>query len=372
MNFCRSCDAQLPENASFCRECGARVDSEKSFAASEISLGASSASQSFGDPSQRFSARAQGFEDHTQEFSERMQSHETQPQSSDIQAQSSDVQPQNHETQPQAIEYGSQQAAEYGSQYGSQYDSQYDSQSFAEHRQNHSEQSPPQTALQRHETSGTQQRAPQNNQNTQYPNQFEPYAQQQRMYQQYQGYRRQHHDELQILPEHERFRRLGGWMLLFVLVAIFGIFANLVFSVRILNQIVPIWSFLHLLPDEFRTAVRIELIGSVVMLSLIILQIAFVVSVFQRKPIFLRIEQISYIIACLANISFVVSANMAGMFNPGTEAFELVARPFAAIIGMIIMTAYYSLSVRVRVYMGSDEYITKALFSFKRSPLWPY
>ena len=161
-------------------------------------------------------------------------------------------------------------------------------------------------------------------------------------------------------------------MLLFVLGAIFGIFSNLITSVSLLNQIVGVWSHLHLLTDDLRTAIMIELAGGVVMLLLIILQMVFVVSIFRRNPIFLRVEQITYIFLCLVQICFVVSAYLAGLFNPSFEAFELVIRPFAAILGMIVMTAYYSRSVRVRIYMGSDEYKTKALFSFRRSPLWPY
>ena len=159
---------------------------------------------------------------------------------------------------------------------------------------------------------------------------------------------------------------------MFVLSATFGIFLNLITSVRLINHTVGVWSHLHLFPDVLRAAIIVELIGSVASLPIIILQIIFVSSVLNRRPIFLRVEQISYIALFLVQICFAVSVSMAGMFAPGTEAFELIARPFAAIVGMLLMTLYYSRSIRVRVYMGSEEFKQKALFTFKKSPLPKY
>ena len=351
MNFCRSCNAQLQENSSFCRVCGARTDIEKTFAPSDRMQNAST---SFGDPSQRFGPQAQGFSDRSQEFAERKQNSEariqnsdTLPQNPDIRGQSPDIRGQNPQAGPQNFERRPQ--------------------NFDIH--------PPESAPKQYrQKPAAQQDSSQNTQHTPYNRKFEPYAQQQRMYRKYQDNRQHRQDDApQILPQHERFKRLGGWLLFFVLGAIFGIFSNLITSVSLLNQIVGVWAYLHLLPDELRAALILELIGGLSMLSLITLQIVFVSAVLRRNPIFLRVEQITYICFFFVQICFVVSTHMAGMLaTPGAEALEVIARPFGAPIGLILMTLYYSRSVRVQVYMGSEEFKQKALFTFKKIPLPKY
>ena len=331
-----------------------RTDVDKPFASTDAP---NTASQSFGDPSRSFGAGLQGFEDHSHEFAERAQDSEVLPQSSDARPQSSDVQSKDVIDRPQNYSQRSQSYSER---------SHSNERSQQNYKTSHSQH------VQHRETVNARQNTQQSSQHGQYSRNFQPYAQQQQMYERYQDYRQQHPDTSQILPEHARFRALGGWLLLFVLAAIFGIFVNLVFSVRIINRVILVGHFIHLLPDDIYRANTINLVSGIVMLSLTILQTAFVVSILGRKPTFLRIEQITYILLCLTQIGLVVSANMAGALNPGAEAFELVARAFGAIIMMIIMTAYYSRSMRVRVYMGSDEFKKKALFSFKPSPLWPY
>ena len=335
MKFCHSCDAQIQESSHFCKECGARVDVDKPFVSTETSQ---TASQSFGDPSQRFGDPSQSLYKPPQGFGE--------------QSQNTDKPAQSFGDPSQSL--------------------QQPSQSYSERPQNPEMKTEKQNSIEHHEMSNSLQSARQNNRQAQYPKQFESYTQQQRMYQQYQDNRQHHHDAQQILPEHARYKNLGGWMLFFTLAAVFGIFVNLVVSVRILNPIAMIWDFMHLFPEELSRAITIELIGGVVMLSIVILQIAFVVCVLRRNPIFLKVEQISYIILCLSQIALLVSANMAGMFGISEDAFAPVTTMVGAIIGTILMTVYYSKSVRVRVYMGSDDYKAKALFSFSRPPMWPY
>ena len=328
MKYCHSCDEQIQENSSFCRQCGARVDADNIFTSpTDASQSASkSFGDSFGDPSQRFGDPSKNFADQKQSDIAGTQNRETQLSSQDVF--------QHHET-PNA---------------------QHNAQD---------------NALQ-NATYNVPQNTPQNNQHVQHPRQFEPYAQQQRMYQQYQQYRQQADDTLQILPEHEQFKKLGGWMLVIVLCMTAAIFVNLITTVRHLNEIAWIWQRAHLLPDNLYTAIMLEIAGGAIMLFVVILQIVFVTSVVQRKPRFMLVEQMMYIIITIAQICFVVSAFTADTFIPGSVGFELVARPFAAIIAMIIMTAYYSRSVRVRVYMRSDDYKSKALLKFRRSPMWPY
>ena len=372
MNFCRSCEAQLQENSPFCRVCGVRTDIEKTFAPSEASK---KGSTSFGDPSQRFGEKAQSFGAQSQGFGRQSQEFGAQSQGFGAQSQGFGQQPQGFGDPNQS--FGSESARQSPSQRESQPIPEIIPQTPppperpAVSQKTHYNTSNSAQNTQRYEQS-TQHSASQSNQQAQYPRQFEPYARQEQMYRQYQDDRQQHQDAPQILPEHERYKRLGGWLLLFVISAHVGIFLNLITSVRLINHIVGVWSHLHLLPDVFRTAIILELIGGVASLSIIILQIIFVSSVLNRRPIFLRVEQLSYIALLLVQICFAVSASMAGMFAPGTEAFELIARPFAAVVGMLLMTAYYSRSVRVRVYMGSDEYKRKALFSFSRPMNWPY
>ena len=367
MKYCQTCDTQIDESSSFCRQCGARVETG-SFGDPSQSFG-----ESLGDRPQNsrdlFGDRSQSFGDPSRSFAEQAQSDNVQSGNAQSgNAQSDNVQSGNAQSgnaQSGNVQSDNAQSGSVNSQYT-------ETQSYPRATiQHHEAQN---STMQHHDTTNVQQSAMQNNQHAQYQRQFEPYAEQQRMYQQYQANYGQQQDTQQILPEHAKYKNLGGWLLFFMLAAVFGIFVNLVVSIRIINPIVMIWDFIHLFPEELSRALTIELISGIVMLSIVILQIAFVVCILSRNPMFLKIEQISYIILCLSQIALVVSVNMARMLpSPGDAGtIELFARPFAAIIGMIIMTAYYSRSVRVRVYMRSDDFKKRALFSFRRSPHWPY
>jgi hypothetical protein len=184
-----------------------------------------------------------------------------------------------------------------------------------------------------------------------------------------------------------RYRLLGGWLMLFTcfyMLNVFSAFSSVAETVAAMREALRLG----------RTSEQAAHICSVISGGLLLLSAiptaAFVVGVFLRRESFLHWFQVAGIFTALAALVNIVPAYR-GIFSDieqarrlfpayGTAGFseeylQLLARD-ASIIAAIIETAvdvqitvlltlYFSRSVRVRIYMGSDAYKKKALFSFR-------
>ena len=120
-------------------------------------------------------------------------------------------------------------------------------------------------------------------------------------------------------------------------------------------------------PDNFETALYITLIGEIVGLLTIVFTIMFIVQVFKRKSTFLLFHQLSLCAAVFYTICVGIIPNvMLEMFD--ADFSSNIGMLVGSIIGFFVFALYMSKSIRVRTYMGSDEYMDKALFAFKNQP----
>lgn len=156
------------------------------------------------------------------------------------------------------------------------------------------------------------------------------------------------------------YSKLGGWLLLFTaLWAIGGIYT-------IYNGVVS-WVSTSSYLDSLGT-------NGVV---LIVLYLASIVSgaaclilsnlIYRRNPIFLRFYQLYSIVMIALYIILMavlfVTANSAGIGNITPTFMGRFVGSLLGVIGsLVIFTMYFCKSERVRVYMGSSDYLQRAVF----------
>jgi hypothetical protein len=154
------------------------------------------------------------------------------------------------------------------------------------------------------------------------------------------------------------YSTLGGWLLVIV----------------ILNAITLIFSFYTTI-SGIGTVFEIAAYGSPLMtflvaveqlinIGIITMTIIFIVKLLTRDSSFLLFEQIGRILGCAVQIyGIIVYVALIG------SADEIITSSMSTLIGtaagFFLFTLYYCRSVRVRTYMGGDEFKRKALFTYK-------
>jgi len=170
------------------------------------------------------------------------------------------------------------------------------------------------------------------------------------------------------------FLKLGGWLLFWVIfhiaLVVFDIIASLGEITETIDLLRRMDTIGHHMPDGFVAATYISFLGQAVGLLTIVFTIIFIVQVFQRNPAFLR----SFQIFRLAGIFYAIFAGiiptmMIGGNVVGAEMVGfLIGSTLGSVAGLFLITLYFCKSKRVRIYMGSDEYMSKAIFAFKDQP----
>jgi len=195
------------------------------------------------------------------------------------------------------------------------------------------------------------------------PGQSSPYQYQPQPYQQ----------EQDTQFENHRFKTLGGWLLAVVILNILGVIYDAIVSITGLMETVeyidqlPFFRMHPDVPESFETALYITIVGQVVGLLTILFTLLFVVQVFQRKSTFLRFHQLGVIVSIFYVICVGIIPNI--MLDVIDADFSQNIGIFVgSIVGFFIFALYMSKSNRVRIYMGSDEYMDKAIFAYKNQP----
>ena len=211
----------------------------------------------------------------------------------------------------------------------------------------------------------------QQSQQTQPQYQQQPYQQQQQAYQQpaQQPYQQQYQQPYQQPYQQQpgqyaaagapkpEYQKLGGWLL--VLVVLEGL---------------SVLSYISMLIQSFGSFGSLSSYGGAYLVVGIISILAnalglayaagFVYFVVKRNPIFLWFYQVMGLASmALALINVIVSATMvSGSGYGGAAIGGGVAGVVIGILFLALFTMYFCKSVRVRTYMGSTEYIDRALF----------
>jgi len=153
------------------------------------------------------------------------------------------------------------------------------------------------------------------------------------------------------------YQKLGGWLLFFTIFPLITLPYGLFTQIKNLSQFVytqDLASILYLLA----VAVYFVNLGFALTCS---------VMVIRRKPWFLLVRQISFFVSTLQIILTEANTVMT-TDNEVFALFGLMMIPTLLImipIMFYLVMLYYFRSVRVRTYMGSDEYLRRAFFTKK-------
>jgi len=169
------------------------------------------------------------------------------------------------------------------------------------------------------------------------------------------------------------YQKLGGWLLFFVVTTFFNAFSG------ILVQLLHPNSFLHVSTTYEGGVFAFQLLITLCTLYKIALQITYAVMIVKREAHFARIWQLiyaGYLVGALVTLimhlaygfpqlEFVPTENYSVILGFIVDLFGFLPVP----VGLTLLTLYLRKSVRVRTYMGSDEYLKLAFF-VKKKP-WP-
>jgi len=178
------------------------------------------------------------------------------------------------------------------------------------------------------------------------------------------------------------YQKLGGFLLVIVIISIIIIFINVIafityiYKERELFQIVINTSAIALKVNAYvKNFVDISRIINAFSLLVSIFTIIFLVNLFQRKLTFLRFAQLAMLLNVQFNVCAIINNSiLLYRVNEFIDNFWIIQISIiTGVLGIIIsfviinfITLYMSKSVRVLTYMGSDEFLKKALFVFTR------
>ena len=159
----------------------------------------------------------------------------------------------------------------------------------------------------------------------------------------------------------------GGWMQLFVISVTFSAIGSLLMSFGgIMSTISDINDFIYDRNSITGIAVFAPFAGFLLIAASAAMQGVFIHFINRRKASFLRFLQLSFFASTLGCVFLFVPAPIEpgfAFYFPSITSFVYYLAMTAA--GLVLFTLYFCKSKRVRAYMGSDEYISKAIFAFK-------
>jgi len=170
------------------------------------------------------------------------------------------------------------------------------------------------------------------------------------------------------------YLKLGGWFLFCVISmtinAVFYLFGSVERLIIRFNRFEDLTVFASIYPESMELAVWISYIAEIGGLASTLFAILYLVQVYRRKPYFLLYYQLMVIVNVLYAIfaqlipSLMVGYEWLTFGTASAHISSLIAKP----VVFFLWTLYYCKSVRVRTFMGSDEYMDKAIFAFKKHP----
>ncbi|MDR2686270.1 MAG: hypothetical protein LBB75_00835 [Oscillospiraceae bacterium] len=164
------------------------------------------------------------------------------------------------------------------------------------------------------------------------------------------------YDPVPEQTEPHPYQKLGGWLLLFTIIPL------ITFPYGLFTQVKDLSHFSY---AQDAVSILYLLIKAIYFFNL-----GFALTgsamVIRRKPRFLRVRQInmlfmalSFILTCVKNV--VTADETTALMAIAMLMTSIFVVPFETYLFML----YYFRSIRVRTYMGSDEYLRRAFFSKK-------
>lgn len=156
-------------------------------------------------------------------------------------------------------------------------------------------------------------------------------------------------------PAGKDYEKLGGWLLFFVIA--YGISA-----VWSLVGLLGLSGVVGMVVTHSRDLALPIICSALAGLVSIVADVCFIVLIVKKHPNFLRLLQIIRISVTGASFLLMIIAGLSyggGVAMYGIEAFSLL---IGGGVSIVLMTMYFCKSERVRVYMGTTEYLDTALF----------
>jgi hypothetical protein len=192
---------------------------------------------------------------------------------------------------------------------------------------------------------------------------------------------------------YQRYHRVGGWLLIFTVIGLSAVMQMVAISINNLvaaqeiTRLTGSGDFTQLseVNPEFAQLLQSFEINpagifyNIAMLCVAVLGLLPITQVLCKSHNFLRTFQIMIFVGFAIEIIHEVFVQLP-VTIAAIEAFSLaqniivilcfdiIRLSFSSAIIFFLPTCYFCKSVRVRTYMGSDEYMRKALFAFKDKP----
>jgi hypothetical protein len=144
------------------------------------------------------------------------------------------------------------------------------------------------------------------------------------------------------------YKKLGGWLLALIVAQSIAIVIIAIASITVIAELCDWFEFL---PANYKTYVVIAIFVIIAELTAFC---GFVYMVVTRNSRFLQF----FDALMLINTLFAVFGMLAIEFD-----WDGISELLGGIISFVVLTIYYRKSVRVRTYMGGDEYLRLSIFS---------
>ena len=160
------------------------------------------------------------------------------------------------------------------------------------------------------------------------------------------------------------YQKLGGWLKLFVVWQFIGL-AFILLSIFTKDGFVGVLREWASHPGAHGFLLLAKQTGPIVTVAL---YVAFAVRVIRRDPLFFRTRQLAIAVNAVTMLLNTANVLLFGLADYGIYRNKETYMLFLALtflFGLILPMLYYTRSVRVRTYMGSDEYLRRAFFTKK-------
>lgn len=166
-----------------------------------------------------------------------------------------------------------------------------------------------------------------------------------------------------------KYGRLGGWLLFIVISNIISVANSLINTCSLYSQYNS--AVQYGLPQQ-----DANFLSTVMLLSTLVIilgsaaSIIYVALIIKKSPYFLIFFELNTIISLVISLALIIFINSGGtQADYSSSIFSFII----SIVGFFIWLSYYRNSLRVRVYMGSDAYLRKSIFSKNaKEPMPPY
>ena len=151
------------------------------------------------------------------------------------------------------------------------------------------------------------------------------------------------------------YHHLGGWLAFWAYSQLIALGFVIIITLRSISQLSPLMPLLRLIDPSLATRITFAMVINVVHVVIVgYLTIKYFLMIKRREAKFFRYFEIEVILAvCMYLVVLIIL--------PGFDS-QGILQLLASVAGIAIWFTYFSKSVRVRTYFGSDEYLRRSIF----------